>query len=157
MNKNTLTGLALMVLVMIGFSTYENYARRNQAEEIRVQDSIASVQAQKEAKLEREKLEKMATEAADTLNPLFEAHQGAAGTTIIENELLKVTLTNKGGQLQKVELKDESYKSRQGGHVVLFDEKDQNMRMMLDGKTTNIVTDELSFHPTDIHKEGVTM
>ncbi|MDE5740273.1 MAG: membrane protein insertase YidC [Bacteroidaceae bacterium] len=157
MNKNTLTGLALMVLVMIGFSTYENYARRNQAEAIRVQDSIASVQAQKEAKLEREKLEKMATEAADTLNPLFEAHQGAAGTTIIENELLKVTLTNKGGQLQKVELKDESYKSRQGGHVVLFDEKDQNMRMMLDGKTTNIVTDELYFQPTDIRKDGVTM
>lgn len=157
MNKNTLTGLALMVLVMIGFSTYENYARRNQAEEIRVQDSIASVQAQKEAKLEREKLEKMATEAADTLNPLFEAHQGAAGTTVIENELLKVTLTNKGGQLQKVELKDESYKSRQGGHVVLFDEKDQNMCMMLDGKTTNIVTDELYFQPTDIRKDGVTM
>lgn len=157
MNKNTLTGLALMVLVMIGFSTYENYARRNQAEEIRVQDSIASVQAQKEAKLEREKLEKMATEAADTLNPLFEAHQGAAGTTVIENELLKVTLTNKGGQLQKVELKDESYKSRQGGHVVLFDGKDQNMCMMLDGKTTNIVTDELYFQPTDIRKDGVTM
>ncbi len=157
MNKNTLTGLALMVLVMIGFSMYENHARRNQAEEIRVQDSIASIEAQKAAKLERKKLEKMATEAADTLNPLFEAHQGAAGTTIIENELLKVTLTNKGGQLQKVELKDASYKGRQGGHVVLFDEKDQNMRMMLDGKTANIVTDELYFRPTDIRKDGVTM
>ena len=157
MNKNTLTGLALMVLVMIGFSTYENYARRNQAEEIRVQDSIANVQAQKEAKKELKKMEKQAAEAADTLNPLFEAHQGVAGTTVIENELLKVTLTNKGGQLQKVELKDEAYKSRQGGHVVLFDGKDQNMRLMLDGKTANIVTDELYFQPTDVRKDGVTM
>lgn len=157
MNKNTLTGLALMVLVMIGFSTYENYARRNQAEEIRVLDSIANVEAKKEAKLEKKKQEKLAAEATDTLNPLFEARQGTAGTTIIENELLKVTLTNKGGQLQKVELKDEAYKSRQGGHVVLFDAKDQNMRMMLDGKTSNIVTDELYFQPTDIKKNGVTM
>lgn len=157
MNKNTLTGLALMVLVMIGFSTYENYARRNQAEEIRVLDSIANVEAKKEAKLEKKKQEKLAAEATDTLNPLFEARQGTAGTTIIENERLKVTLTNKGGQLQKVELKDEAYKSRQGGHVVLFDAKDQNMRMMLDGKTSNIVTDELYFQPTDIKKNGVTM
>lgn len=157
MNKNTLTGLALMVLVMIGFSTYENYARRNQAEEIRVLDSIANVEAKKEAKLEKKKQEKLAAEAADTLNPLFEARQGTAGTTIIENELLKVTLANKGGQLQKVELKDEAYKSRQGGHVVLFDAKDQNMRMMLDGKTSNIVTDELYFQPTNIKKDGVTM
>lgn len=157
MNKNTLTGLALMVLVMIGFSTYENYARRNQAEEIRVLDSIANIEAKKEAKLEKKKQEKLAAEATDTLNPLFEARQGTAGTTIIENELLKVTLTNKGGQLQKVELKDEAYKSRQGGHVVLFDAKDQNMRMMLDGKTSNIVTDELYFQPTDIKKNGVTM
>ena len=157
MNKNTLTGLALMVLVMIGFSTYENYARRNQAEEIRVLDSIANIEAKKEAKLEKKKQEKLAAEATDTLNPLFEARQGTAGTTIIENERLKVTLTNKGGQLQKVELKDEAYKSRQGGHVVLFDAKDQNMRMMLDGKTSNIVTDELYFQPTDIKKNGVTM
>ncbi len=157
MNKNTLTGLALMLLVMIGFSTYENYSRRNQAEEIRVLDSIANEEAKKEAKLELKKQAKLAAEAADSLNPLFEARKGTAGTTIIENELLKVTLTNKGGQLQKVELKDEAYKSRQGGHVVLFDAKDQNMRLMLDGKTANIITDELYFQPTDLKKDGVTM
>ena len=155
MNKNTLTGLALMLLVMIGFSTYENYSRRNQAEEIRVPDSIANEEAKKEAKLELKKQAKLAAEAADSLNPLFEARKGTAGTTIIENELLKVTLTNKGGQLQKVELKDEAYKSRQGGHVVLFDAKDQNMRRMLDGKTANIITDELYFQPTDLKKDGV--
>ncbi len=157
MNKNTLTAFVLMALVVFGFMAYENYARRSQMEEQMVLDSIAQVEALKEAKVKQKELEKKAEEATDTLNPLFEARQGKVSTTVIENELLRVTLTNKGGQLQKVELKDSTYKSREGGNVVLFDGIDQNMRFMLDGKTANIVTDELFFTPTETSKTGVTM
>ena len=157
MNKNTLTAFVLMALVVFGFMAYENYARRNQIAEQMVLDSIANVEAQKEAKVKKQEQAKKAEELADTLNPLFEARQGNASTTVIENELLKVTLTNKGGQMQKVELKDSTYKSRNGGNVVLFEGKEQNMRFMLDGKTANIVTDELFFTPTEVTKTGVTM
>ena len=157
MNKNTLTAFVLMALVVFGFMAYENYARRNQIAEQMVLDSIAQVEAQKEAKVKKQELEKKAAELADTLNPLFEARQGNASTTVIENELLKVTLTNKGGQMQKVELKDSTYKSRNGGNVVLFEGKEQNMKFMLDGKTANIVTDELFFTPTEVTKSSVTM
>ncbi len=157
MNKNTLTAFALMALVMFGFMAYENYAQRTRQAEQQVLDSIARVEMEKEAKVRQKELEKKAEELADTLNPLFEARHGQVTTTVIENELLKVTLSNKGGQLQKVELKDSTYKSREGGNVVLFDGKDQNMCMMLDGKTANIVTDELYFQPTDVKKDGVTM
>ncbi|MBO4673117.1 MAG: membrane protein insertase YidC [Bacteroidaceae bacterium] len=157
MNKNTLTAFVLMAVVVFGFMTYENYARRNQMEEQMVLDSIARVEAEKEAKVKLKEQEKKAAELADTLNPLFEAHQGKVSTQVIENELLRITLTNKGGQMQKVELKDSTYKSREGGNVVLFDGNDQNMRLMLDGKTANIVTDELFFTPTDVKKDGLTM
>jgi len=157
MNKNTLTAFVLMALVVFGFMAYENYARRNQIAEQMVLDSIAQVEAQKEAKVKKQELEKKAAELADTLNPLFEARQGNASTTVIENELLKVTLTNKGGQMQKVELKDSTYKSRNGGNVVLFEGREQNMKFMLDGKTANIVTDELFFTPTEVTKSSVTM
>jgi len=157
MNKNTLTAFLLMALVVFGFMAYENYTRRNQMEEQLILDSIAQVEAKKEAKIKQKELEKKAEEAADTLNPLFEARNGAISTTVIENELLRVTLTNKGGQLQKVELKDSTYKSREGGNVVLFDGHDQNMNFLMDGKTANIVTDELFFTPTDATADGVTM
>ncbi|MBO7580956.1 MAG: membrane protein insertase YidC [Bacteroidaceae bacterium] len=157
MNKNTLTAFVLMALVVFGFMAYENYARREQIAEQLVLDSIAQVEAQKEAKVKQKEQAKKAEELTDTLNPLFEARQGNTSTTIIENELLKVTLTNKGGQMQKVELKDSTYKSRQGGNVVFFENKEQNMRFMLDGKTANIVTDELFFTPTEVTKTGVTM
>jgi YidC/Oxa1 family membrane protein insertase len=157
MNKNTLTAFVLMALVVFGFMAYENYAQRNRMAEQMVLDSIARVEAQKEAQVKQKELEKKVAEMADTLNPLFEARQGKVATTVIENELLRITLTNKGGQMQKVELKDSTYKSREGGNVVLFDSNDQNMRLMLDGKTANIVTDELFFTPTDVKKDGLTM
>lgn len=157
MNKNTLTAFVLMALVVFGFMTYENYARRSQMEEQQMLDSIAKVEAQKEAKVKQKEQQKKAEEIADTLNPLFAARQGKASTIVIENELLKVTLSTKGGQMQRVELKDGTYKSREGGNVVLFDGKDQNMCLMLDGKTANIVTDELFFTPQDVKKDGVTM
>src|SRR5574344_391682 len=157
MNKNTLTAFVLMGLVVFGFMAYENYARGNQMEEQAQLDSIANIEAQKEAKNRLKEQEKKAEEKADTLNPLFEARQGKVATTVIENELLRVTLTNKGGQLQKVELKDSTYKSLHGRNVVLFDGYDQNMSLMLDGKTANIVTHELFFRPTDVTKNSVTM
>ena len=157
MNKNTLTAFILMAVVVFGFMAYENYARRSQVEEQMVLDSIAQVEAQKQLKKQQKEQAQKATEMADTLNPLFEARKGKADLVVIENELLKVTLTTKGGQMQKVELKDSTYKSRQGVNVVLFDGTDQNMRLMLDGKTANIVTDELFFQPVNVQKDGATM
>ena len=157
MNKNTLIGFVLMALVMFGFMAYENHNRAIQAEEIRIQDSIAAVEAQKEAVKTQEKLAKIAEEATDTLNPLFEARTGKQGVTVIENELLRVTLNNKGGQMQEVVLKDDTYKNQEGGNVVLFSRGDQNMNIMLDGKSVNIATDELFFIPTDVSADGVTM
>lgn len=157
MNKNTLTAFILMALVVFGFMAYENHTRGIQQEEMRIQDSINTVNAAKELKKQQKEAAKIKEEMADTLNPLFEARQGQLASTVIENEFLRVTLSNKGGQMQKVELKDSTYKSREGGNVVLFDKKDHNMKLMLDGKTANIVTDELFFQPTDLTKSGVTM
>ena len=157
MNKNTLIGFALMALVMVGFMTYESHSRAKQAEEIRIQDSINNVQKQKDEVKKQEREAKIEEEATDSLNPLHKARTGKQGVTVIENELLRVTLNNKGGQMQKVELKDKAYKSREGGNVVLFDNGDQNMNIRLDGKTANIATDELFFTPTNVSANGVTM
>ena len=157
MNKNTLIGFVLMALVMFGFMAYESHSRAKQAEEIVKQDSIAQIEKAKEDKKKDAERQKIAEEATDSLNPLFEARTGKAGTTVIENELLRVVLSNKGGQMQEVTLKDSTYKSREGGNVVLFGRGDQNMNIKIDGKTTNIATDELFFTPTDVSANGVTM
>ena len=157
MNKNTITAFALMALVLFGFMAYQNHTMSIQQEEVRIQDSIDAVNANKALKQQQAKADNVKEEKTDTLNPLYSARQGQPGTLTIENELLKVTLTNKGGQMQRVELKDSTYKSRQGDNVVLFDKGDQNMNIMLDGKDANIATSEFYFTPTSIPPDAVTM
>ncbi|MBQ0047657.1 MAG: membrane protein insertase YidC [Prevotellaceae bacterium] len=157
MNKNTLTAFVLMALVVFGFMAWENYQRPKQEEEMRILDSIAQVENAKELAKQKEKIAKEEAEAKDSLNPLFEVRTGKESATVIENELLKVTLTNKGGQLKKVELKDSEYKSQNGGNVILFDENDQSMNIMLDGKSANIATADLFFTAQDVKADGVTM
>lgn len=157
MNKNTLIGFGLMALVLFGFMAYNNYSRAEQEEEMRIQDSIEGIQAAKK-QVEQKKIEAKIQEAAnDSLNPLFKARKGTESATVIENELLKITLSNKGGQLKKVELKDSTYKSQNGGNVVLFDGKDNDFNILVDGKAANIETSDLYFTPTDSKANGVTM
>lgn len=157
MNKNTITAFVLMAVVLFGFMAYQNHTMSIQQEEIRIQDSIAAINADKALKQQQAKAQKIEEEKNDTLNPLFTARQGQPGTVVIENELIRVTLTNKGGQMQRVELKDSTYKSREGGNVVLFDKGDQNMNIMMDGKDANIATSDFYFTPTDITADGLTM
>lgn len=157
MNKNTITAFVLMAVVLFGFMAYQNHTMSIQQEEIRIQDSIAAVNADKALKQQQAKAQKIEEEKNDTLSPLFTARQGQPGTVVIENELIRVTLTNKGGQMQRVELKDSTYKSREGGNVVLFDKGNQNMNIMMDGKDANIATSDFYFTPTDITADGLTM
>lgn len=157
MNKNTITAFVLMAVVLFGFMAYQNHTMSIQQEEIRIQDSIAAVNADKALKQQQAKAQKIEEEKNDTLSPLFTARQGQPGTVVIENELIRVTLANKGGQMQRVELKDSTYKSREGGNVVLFDKGDQNMNIMMDGKDANIATSDFYFTPTDITANGLTM
>ena len=157
MNKNTISAFVLMAVVLFGFMAYQNHTMSIQQEEIRIQDSIAAVNADKALKQQQAKAQKIEEEKNDTLSPLFTARQGQPGTVVIENELIRVTLTNKGGQMQRVELKDSTYKSREGGNVVLFDKGDQNMNIMMDGKDANIATSDFYFTPTDITADGLTM
>ena len=157
MNKNTISAFVLMAVVLFGFMAYQNHTMSIQQEEIRIQDSIAAINADKALKHQQAKAQKIEEEKNDTLSPLFTARQGQPGTVVIENELIRVTLTNKGGQMQRVELKDSTYKSREGGNVVLFDKGDQNMNIMMDGKDANIATSDFYFTPTDITADGLTM
>lgn len=161
MDKKTIIGFVLMAAVLFGFmfynnATYKDRALQQQQETIdeaiaqQKSDSIANIEAEKKAKKEM-------VEKTDSANVLFQARQVNEGSTVLENELLKVTIQNKGGQVARAELKDKTYKNQQGGQVVLFDKDDSNMQLLFDGKESNIVTDELYFTPKQITKNSVVM
>lgn len=160
-DKNTLIGFILMAAVFFGFMFYEGKVQKERAAQMQKEQAIEAIAQQKSDSIKNIEEEKKAVkemeQKTDSANSLFAAHQANEGTTVIENELLKLTIQNRGGQLARAELKDPTYKNQQGGQVVLFDAGDSEMQFFFDGKDTNIETGELYFAPKDAKANAVTM
>lgn len=159
-DKNTIIGLILMAAVMFGFMWYQSTTARKRQAQLQAQaqteaiaqqksDSIKNIEDEKQAK-------KVQEELSDSANILFQARQKNEGQTVIENELLKLTVSNKGGQICRAELKDKTYRNQEGGQVVLFD-GESDFNMLFDGKEENISTEDLYFSPKAASKDAVTM
>ena len=159
MDKNTITGFILIAIVLIGFSWWQQPSAE-QIEAQRKQDSIAVVareKAEKERKAaEAAKKNEEAKAREDSTAAFFQAMNGTAQDVVLKNEKVVLTLSTKGGTVKKAVLKD--FKNREGkNEVTLFDEKDQQLKFMLAGKETNIISSELYFTPTNLTDSTVTM
>ncbi|MBR7018869.1 MAG: membrane protein insertase YidC [Prevotella sp.] len=163
MDKNTITGFILIAAVIIGYSWWQQPSAE-EVEAMRKQDSISQV-AQKKA----EEQQKMAALAAknkkqkeleeaqqDTTSLFYSALTGNASEVVLKNDKVEITLNTKGGTVSKAVIKD--FKDRQGNNdVTLFDAKGQQLRFLMAGKTTNIVTSDLFFTPSNVTDSTVTM
>ncbi len=160
MNKNTMTGLLLMGLVLIGFSWY-NQPSDEQVAEMRKQDSIAVAakeKAEKDRKIAEIAGKKQALEAAlsDSTALFYRSLNGKSSDVVLRNSKLELTLDTKGGVLKKAKVL--GFKDRNGAaDVTLFDAADQSMNFMMAGKTANIVTGDLYFTPSDVTDSTVVM
>ena len=93
--------------------------------------------------------------AADSLSPLFPALSGEERTVMLSNEHVTVGISTKGGVPCMVELND--YNNQEGGHVVIFNEKEISLNLKLDGKLRNISTKDLYFVAESVTPKSVTM
>jgi YidC/Oxa1 family membrane protein insertase len=119
MDRNTVIGFVLIGLLLMGmfyFNSQENQAYLVQQK--RVADSIAKLRPKVDpVKVLKDSL------TADTMRKLQSAggFQGSLNQTeqltVVENEVMKVTFTNKGAQPRRVELK--KYKTYEGKPVIL--------------------------------------
>ncbi len=159
MDKNTVTGFILIAAVLIGF-TWWNQPSQEQMEEVRKQDSIAQVQqkiqAEKKAKeQEKQKVVEMAA-LADSTAAFHAALQGTSKDVILKNDKLELTLSTKGGTVQKAVIK--GYEDRMDNKdLTLFDANDQQLKFLLAGKDLNIITSDLYFTPSNQSDSTVTM
>ena len=163
MNKNNIIGFTLMALVLIGFSIY-NQPSDAEIAEMRKQDSLANaanianekaIEAQKQA-AEAQKAQALTEAQNDTTALFHKALSGTADSIVLKNSHLELTLSTKGGVVKKAKVLN--FKDLDGSEsVTLFDGDDQDMNFMLAGKTTNIVTSDLYFTPSNISDSTVTM
>lgn len=166
MDKNTITGLALIFVILITFS-YLNQPSKSEIEAAKRQsDSIAQVEtekarlAEKEALTAKQALEtKAASISSDSttlaggeseLKSLYgvfsEAAKGTERFITLENNLLKVRVSTKGGKIYSVELKD--YKRFNKEPLVLFDGDQNRFGLNFFSQNKSIQTDQFFFVPS---------
>ena len=145
MDKNTFTGLFLIMIVLAGsfyFFKPSDTELKKERERITLDSARkAGVTPQPVAKPDA------VTPDSATLSGPFGANlTGTAATSVIENKALKLTFSNKGGKIKSVEVKGE--KTYLGKPVVLFDGDDNKFGLTLNigGKLVN--TNDLYFTPT---------
>lgn len=155
MDKNTLVGFALIGVVIVGFGIWNRPSQEEMERARHYQDSIQAV-AQKQ-----EEIRKAQEEAAakiiqvDSTSTLFSATQGTEQFVTLENNLVQLTLTNKGGRVCKAMLKE--YNDQQHQPLVLFDGADASLNFGLEGKSENILTEQMFFETAQVTDSTVTM
>ena len=159
MDKNNIIGFALIALVLIGFTWYQQPSAEEQRAAF-VQDSINNVAKKKaeaqaaQAKVAKEAAEKLAI-ASDTTRLFYSALKGESKTVTLKNKKVELSFNTKGATVEKVVIKGfEDYKGDK--NVTLFDGKDQQLNYTFGAKETNISTSELYFTPSNVTDSTVT-
>ena len=133
MDKNSLWGLLVIAIVLFGFSWFSNRQQRQLIEEQRIADSIERVRYPekyaKEPELSADSLRAVADAPSSRDNSevlaenlgrsLVESLKGEEKFYTIENDVLRMTVSNRGGAVTNVELKN--YKRYGGGELLLFE------------------------------------
>ena len=147
-NKSTIIGWILIAAVMVGFIWMNQPSEEQLAEQARLraaQDSIAQVEAQKALDQSMAEARYNQTLLQDSTSALFVAAQGEEQTFTLENELVRLTFSNRGARVTSAILKE--YTNQEGLPLELFNQDDESINFMLDGKNENIITEKLYFEP----------
>jgi YidC/Oxa1 family membrane protein insertase len=153
MDKNTLIGLLLIVAIFIGFSYFNRPSQEAIEQQKRYRDSIANVNHEQQLAMAEQQKQAQNTDTVQTpINAakfgLFaNAAKGDSTTLDIENELLKLKFSSRGGQLVYAEMK--KYTTFDKKPLVLFNGTDENKIDFLLQTADNrvITTSELYFTP----------
>lgn len=155
MDKNTIIGFVLIGLVIVGFSIYNQPNAEEVSKIQQYNDSIAAVQAAKKEKKVQEVSETTFTAHIDSTSAFYAQSQGVEKTIVLENEMVAISINNKGGRVSQVLLK--SYKDQQKDRLVLFNEQESMFSFSLDGKQENIHSAAMYFQPVSVTKNSATM
>lgn len=166
MDRNTTIGMVLIFAVLVLFS-YLNKPSKEEVERAKQKrDSIALVEQQmaREAELMQEtetnafaatETEMDTVELANEMKNLYgDFYQAATGEEkfyVLENNLLRLTISNKGGRVYSVELKN--YKRHDSTALFLIEGEKSTHNLTFFAQNRTIQTDQLYFKPSVSEKK----
>lgn len=159
MDKNTITGLVLIGILLVGFSFLTRPSEEQIAAQQRYYDSIAAVQKQEaelKAKTEAALVNEKGENTVDSTTLFFDATQGKETFTKIQNNLVEITLDNKGGRVYSAMLKEYTGQDKKTP-VVLFNGDDASMSFNFYNKQGAIQTKDYYFETVNKTDSSVTM
>lgn len=158
MDRNTIVGFVLIVALLIGFTFLTRPNQEQQIAQKRYQDSIEAL-ATKEAAKKAEAAAALENEtekqSADSTATFFQATKGNESFTTIENDLVKLTFSNKGGRVYSAMLK--KYNGQDKKPLVLFDKDDVKMNFCFYNKKEVIETENYYFQTVNKTDTSLTM
>ncbi|MBN8790547.1 MAG: membrane protein insertase YidC, partial [Terrimonas sp.] len=120
-DKNAIFGFVLLALMFLGFFYFTRTGQLEAEKERKhIQDSLAALQPKVDSNLVR--TDSVNRQNQDKLNAAGQFQTAVSGSEkeiILENDLVKITFTNKGAQPKIVELK--KYKSVDSQYVKLVE------------------------------------
>mgnify|MGYP002517063288 CR=1 FL=1 len=162
MDKNTIIGFILIVAILVGYSWYTQPSEEQIKAQQAYNDSIQQVQAEQAAVQALEASQAQAY--ADSIKQeqkldygvFTELTKGQEEFYTIENDSIKLTLSNKGGIISAVELK--GYTTYNKTPLVLFDQNDAKTQFTLITADNRIVeSNELFFHAKKLNDSAIEM
>jgi len=174
MDKNSIIGLSIIGLLIVGYSIFTQPSKEELAAARHKQDSIAALQVQEKAMDTIQQTAVVPVNATDSslsipndsilahnekqqFGDFYEAANGTEQLLTLENTKIKVEISSKGGRIRAIELKD--YKSWQGNPVRLFSSDSSVFNLTLSAQNRIINTEALFFQASgsDGNKKSVTM
>lgn len=163
MDKNTIIGFLLIIGILIGFSLLNRPSEEEIARQKAYNDSISAVyeaQLEAEAKTAALRQASVAQLSGDSLGndslasekqlsaygDFRLAAKGEEQKFILENDLVRLTISSKGGQVISAQLKQ--YLSQDSSEIELFNEKEADYSFTMALRNNHIVnTGDLYFEP----------
>ncbi len=147
MDKNQLAGLTLIAVILITYTHF--FASKPPVQPIAIQEQQATAVAEEVLPYQAlsSRLGHAIPANAAQYGIFFPATQGNEKELVLENEVMKVTLTSLGGRVKQVVLK--KYKDHQGQLLVLLDEQSSDIGFELAIHGIQLNTNALFFETAD--------
>ena len=148
MDRNTFTGLFLILIILVGSTYFLQPSDSEIKREKILQDSIARVKnktplPKKPAITEQLSAAKPQIDSATLSGPFGSSTSGTNQAIVLENDLMKINISPKGGRIASVLLKN--FKTYDKKPLVLFEGDANKFGLLFGAAGKNIITNNLYF------------
>jgi|AntRauTorcE11898_2_1112593.scaffolds.fasta_scaffold01675_2 YidC/Oxa1 family membrane protein insertase len=160
MDRNTIAGLLLIFIILIGYSIWQQPSQEEILRQQQLRDSLERVQQQQQQQRQQEKeterpsaqqqepvREQPSEETAsvEDMGPFTPATRGQDQDYHVETDLLRLQFSEKGGRITKVELKD--YQTYDSLPLILFTKDSSTFNFAFFSNNRTVNTGDLYFEP----------